>query len=172
MVRDQLQLLYGIAMDRGHLRMVMKHWILSGIASSPARAFICTRKTTPLSQESPAGTRHSSQQQRSQSSRSEGKLSRAPLKISQESRCTQFKIECFMTSHCMGDADVPILKCNYGVILGYLVITRDHDSTSVLGDNLDIVLIPGYNITVLWVLCTMHGLVQKTNAPFETCHQI
>ena len=37
MVGDQLQLLYGIAMDRGQLA-----YDLSGIASSPARAFTCT----------------------------------------------------------------------------------------------------------------------------------
>ena len=46
----------------------------------------------------------------------EGGLQSA-FQMSRASQCTQFKIECFLASHCPGDVDMSTLEWNYGVIL-------------------------------------------------------
>ena len=46
----------------------------------------------------------------------EGGLQSA-FQMSRASQCTQFKIECFLASHSLGDVDMSTLEWNYGVIL-------------------------------------------------------
>ena len=157
-----------------NLRMVMKHWILSGIVSSPARAFICTLDQENCSSFTgvscrdlaffPATKEVSHQDQKGNFPEH---LSKSVKKADAHNQ-NRVLYDVTLHGRCWRAYNEMQLWCHFG-ISGHHSWPRLHLS---LGCSLDIVLIPGYNITVLWVLCTIHGLLQKTNAPLETCPQI